>query len=94
MAKRSEVPVYLQEPEEKEERVKSLDLRQIRTLSGMWDELLYFTQGYELLFFFFFDIEIFEHWRIFRSSWNSRNKILKKVRKHFSAKIQNKPLWC
>lgn len=54
MAKRSEVPVYLQEPEEKEERVKSLDLRQIRTLSGMWDELLYFTQGYELLFFFFF----------------------------------------
>lgn len=53
MAKRSEVPVYLQEPEEKEERVKSLDLRQIRTLSGMWDELLYFTQGYELLFFFF-----------------------------------------
>lgn len=41
MAKPSEVPVDLQELEEEEERVTSLDWRQI--VSGMWDKLLYIT---------------------------------------------------
>ena len=40
MAKSSEVPVDLQELEEEEERVDSLDRRLIRTLSGMWMQLL------------------------------------------------------
>lgn len=41
MAKPSEVPVDLQELEEEEKRVTSLDLRQIGTPSGMWEKLLY-----------------------------------------------------
>lgn len=45
MAKPSEVPVDLQELEEEEERVERVDL--IRTLSGMWNTLLYITRGYE-----------------------------------------------
>lgn len=36
MAKLSEVPVDLQELEEEEGRLETLDLRQIRTLSGMY----------------------------------------------------------
>ena len=49
MAKPAEIAVDLQEQDEEEEddRVESLDLRQIRTLSGMWDKLHYFTLGYE-----------------------------------------------
>lgn len=47
MAKSSELPVILRELEEEEDRVDSLDLRQIRTLSGMWDRLLYSTREYE-----------------------------------------------
>ena len=47
MAKLSEVPVVLQELEETEGRLETLDLRQIRTLSGTWYKLLYITQGYE-----------------------------------------------
>ena len=35
MAKLSEVPVELQELEEEEGRLETLDFRQIRTLSGM-----------------------------------------------------------
>lgn len=40
MAKLSEVPVDPQQLEELEERLDTLDLGQIRTLSGMWDKLL------------------------------------------------------
>lgn len=43
MAESSEVPVDLQEREVEEGRVESLDLRQLRTLSGMWDNLLNFS---------------------------------------------------
>lgn len=43
MAQPYEVTVDLQELEDEEERAESLDLRQIRTLSGMWDKLLYIT---------------------------------------------------
>lgn len=46
MAKLSEVPVDLQELEEKE-KAESLNLRQIQTPSGMWDELLYTACGCE-----------------------------------------------
>lgn len=47
MAQPYEVTVDLQEVEGEEERAESLDLRQIRTRSGMWDKLLYITRGYE-----------------------------------------------
>lgn len=47
MAQPYEVTVDLQELEGEEERAESLDLRQIRTRSGMWDKLLYITRGYE-----------------------------------------------
>lgn len=43
MAQPYEVTVDLQELEDEEERAESFDLRQIRTLSGMWDKLLYIT---------------------------------------------------
>lgn len=47
MAQPYEVTVDLQELEGEEERAESLDLRQIRTRSGMWDKLLYITRGHE-----------------------------------------------
>lgn len=47
MAQPSWETVHFQQLADEEERVESLDLRQIRTLSGMSEKLLYSTQGYE-----------------------------------------------
>lgn len=47
MAQPSLETVHFQQLADWEERVESLDLRQIRTLSGMSAKLLYSTQGYE-----------------------------------------------